>query len=253
MSKTTSTFLIIIFLIIGYLFNIDGYIKKKISHFSNAVSDNIINTTNIAKFSFNKYLNQVSYIKDLEKQNNNNNIFKVKYNIAQTKLNEQNKLLNLKYNKDIDFESVKILSYLNFNDNSKVIIKSDFTLEENKIYPLISYDGFSCGILINKNLQNIGYLNNNVKCNYTVFIGDENAPGITHGTNKYGELFINYIPLWKNIKIGDEIITSGMDNIFPYGIKVGKVISISRSKITQKVIASTYSNYLGSRYLYLIK
>ena len=36
-------------------------------------------------------------------------------------------------------------------------------------------------------------------------------------------LVAKYIPSWMNIYIGDEVITSGMDDIFPQGLKLGKI------------------------------
>ncbi len=39
---------------------------------------------------------------------------------------------------------------------------------------------------------------------------------------------MKYIPIWIEINLGDEVITSGMDNIFFKGLKVGKVVSINK-------------------------
>jgi len=253
MNKTIASFIIVILLTIGYLLDIDIYIQKKISIFKNNISEYIISTKSTLKSTFDKYLNQANYIEKLEDENKNNRIYKIKYMMTKNRLDEQNILLNLNYDSNLTYIPVKALSYLNINDTSKIVMSTNVKLEEKKIYPLITYDGYSCGIVLNKQAQNIGYLNNNPKCNYTVFIGDEKAPGITHGVDEFGNLLINYIPLWKNIKVGDEIITSGMDDIFPFGVKVGRVMAIDRGKITQNVTALSYANYLGKRFFYLIK
>ena len=148
------------------------------------------------------------------------------------------------------FKKIKVLSYFKLNDNSKVII--DYKdIKKDKIYPLITYDGYSAGIALNQKNRNIAYLNNNERSNYTVFIGNSNAPGITSGINENGKLKIKHIPLWKKININDEVITSGMDNIFPYGIKDGKVLKIDKMETTQNILCKPYGKVLSQRYFYI--
>jgi cell shape-determining protein MreC len=44
-----------------------------------------------------------------------------------------------------------------------------------------------------------------------------------------------------------------MDGIFPYGIKVGKVIKLYKNDITQKVYIKPYAKIIGQRYFLLYK
>jgi cell shape-determining protein MreC len=80
--------------------------------------------------------------------------------------------------------------------------------------------GISSAIALKQDNKTIALLNQNKKCNYTVFIGKKQVPGITSGVTKDNKMLIKFIPIWKHINIDDEVITSGMDKIFPYGIKV---------------------------------
>ncbi len=251
MNKKIIIFLFIILLPIAYLFNIERIISNKILSFTNAVSSTIINSMLFIEININKYINQTKYIETLKYQNDNNYKFQILNKINQNKLHELENILNLDLNNSIDFKLVKVLSYQDINDNSKVVIEL-LNNNSEKILPLITSDGYSAGIIIKKEHQYIGYLNNNIKSNYAVYIGDTNAPGITSGMSPEGKLIIKHIPLWKKITINDDIITSGMDNIFPYGITVGKVIHIKQNELTQTIEATPHNNSLTQRFFYTI-
>ena len=250
MNKKIILFLIIISLFLGYYFNIEYTIKKKLNLLKNSISSvfltNLINIETI----IDKYFNQLDYIEQLKQSEKENENYKVLYDIELEQNKEYKQLLNINFKSKYNFKKVKVLSYLKLNDTSKVILDYS-TSNKNKIYALITYDGFSAGISLTKENQNIGYLNNNKRCNYTVFIGDEKAPGITSGMNNDGLLSIKHIPLWKNINIEDEITTSGMDEIFPYGIKVGVVKKIIKGETTQEVFCKPYGKVLSKRHFYL--
>ncbi|MEA3316028.1 MAG: rod shape-determining protein MreC [Campylobacterota bacterium] len=233
---------------IGYYFRFDEYIQYKIFQITKNISSFTINSIDFIKNNINNYFQKVSYIEDLKEQNNLNNQYKIKYNILKNKLEEYNSSL-LSYDSNLSLKKVFILSYKNFNDYSKAVLNYD--ISDNKIYALLTNNGFSAGIVIKEDKQTIVYFNNNSKANYTVFIGKNNIPGITSGINFDGKLIIKYIPLWKNVNIGDKIVTSGLDNIFPLGIKVGSVVSIYKNNMMQEIICEPYNSSIKQRYFYL--
>jgi len=56
---------------------------------------------------------------------------------------------------------------------------------------------------------------------------EERVMGVLTGDAR-GRCFLNYIlATTRDISIGEEVVTSGFDGIFPSGIKVGKIISIT--------------------------
>lgn len=242
--------LLILFLLfyIGYYFHFDEYIQYKIFQITKNISSLTINSIDFIKNNINIYMQKVSYIENLEKQNNQNNQYKIKYNILKNKIDEYNSSL-LSYDSNLSLKKVSILSYKKFNDYSKAILNSDIL--DNKIYALLTNNGFSAGIVIKENKQTIAYFNNNQRANYTVFIGKNNISGITSGINFNGKLIIKYVPLWRDVNIGDKIVTSGLDNIFPFGIKVGTVISIEKNNMMQEILCEPYSNSIKQRYFYL--
>jgi rod shape-determining protein MreC len=172
--------------------------------------------------------------------------------IATSLLNDSNELRHsLKLPKlDIDLDIVKVISRSEFNDNHSFWIDyKDFN--PSKIYGLI-HNSYSAGIVININNRPKALLNFNNDCSYSVHIGKESIPGILNGS-KSSKLIIDYIPQWLNVKVGDEVVTSGLDNIFPKGIKVGIVSEINTLSGYKQALVEPYNKRLQSRYYYISK
>jgi rod shape-determining protein MreC len=146
---------------------------------------------------------------------------------------------------------VRVISLANFQDPYKLWIDySDFN--RSKVYGLIHKNSIA-GILINKNGRALALLNHDEKCSYTVVIGKNKAPGITKGLSDQDNIVVDYIPEYIDIKIGDEVSTSGLDNIFFSGIKVGKVIKIQKSQGYKQAFVKLYNNDRYLKYLYVIE
>ncbi|WP_304542859.1 rod shape-determining protein MreC [Sulfurimonas microaerophilic] len=120
-----------------------------------------------------------------------------------------------------------------------------------KIYGL-TYKEMVAGIVIENDSKPLALLNSDIKSAYSVYIGDVKAPGIAHGNNDQ-YIIINFIPAWFSINEGDEVVTSGLDNIFFKGLKVGKVISITQSEGYQTAIVKPYYDPNEPNYFYMIK
>jgi len=250
MNKKFTLLLIILTISILYFFNIEKVIQNKLSMFNQSIQNSYINIFVSISASIEKYINQINYINQLKTSNDEHLKYKLLYDIKQNEFNELNNHVNIMKPLDLELKKVKVLSYHKFNDASRVIIdKND--LNSSKIYSLITFDGYSAGIVLNKAGTSIAYLNENTKCNYTVFIGKNNVPGITSGIFDDGQLLIQYVPIWQNIELGDEVITSSMDNIFPFGVKVGKVSKIDIQDNIQEISVEPYAITNGNRYYYL--
>ena len=231
-----------------YFFNIEKLINNKINILSNTIKSTYIHTLISINDSVNKYLFQLDYIDQLVASNKINLQYKTLYEKNLNELVELNKKIKIDIKLEKNYEKVRALSYYKFNDHSQVVL--DYKNENDTISALLTYDGFSAGIVLNKDNKSIAYLNQHKRCNYTVFIGDENAPGITSGVKNDGNIIVKYVPIWKSVKIGDEVITSSMDSIFPYGIKVGKVDKIVLHENTKDILVSPYADTLGNRDYY---
>ncbi len=251
MSKKLVFFLLTFIIILSYLFSFEKVIINKIYMLNSSISSAYIKLFVFTTETINKYFNQLDYIEQLKTANEKNNYYKSMYEIKVEELRELNSDINISLDKELKYERVKVLSYYNFNDHSKVLIDKQ-QIAKDKILPLITLDGFSAGIALNKSNKMVAYLNENKKCNYTVFIGHNETPGITSGSSENGNIIIKYVPIWKEIEMNDEVITSSMDSIFPYGVKVGKVIDIKVYENTKEVFVKPYAKTLGERNFFII-
>ncbi len=235
--------------ILSYIFKLDEIIVKNFTFLNDIKSFYIRNVLSISS-SFEKYFNQIKTIEKLKEENSELRDYKVLYNIAKDELEIKNEFLsnlNLVQNSS-KVELVKVISYINFNDFTKVFLGKQ--LENDKILGLIS-DNFAAGIVVSQENRAIGLLNGNKDCSYSVFIGEEKSPGIIMAGDSENSLQIKFIPILAQINEGDEVITSGMDNIFYEGLRVGVVTEVIALADMKMAKVKPYINASKKRYFYL--
>lgn len=167
-----------------------------------------------------------------------------------SEINDMYEMNHSEMKSDPRVELVRVISYAKFANFNKVWIEvPDYNAS--KIYGLV-YKELVAGIVVPKNGKALALLNQDIKSSYAVFIGDQHAPGIAHGNNSKN-IIIKFIPSWFEIHEGDEVSTSGLDNIFFKGLKVGKVLSITKSQGYQNALVEPYYNANDPNYFYMIK
>ena len=74
-------------------------------------------------------------------------------------------------------------------------------------------------------------------------------------TTSNGEMFIEGIPNDNDIKLGDSIVTSGLSDIFPSGIIIGKVkkIELDNYGSSKKILVESTSNINNIRFVSVLK
>lgn len=230
-----------------YIFNVDQSVSsnfKFINDIKNFYTEKLI----IVEKTLTKYFFQAKTIENLELENQDLKKYRLLYaekNLELTKIKDIH--IDLQDYKS-DLKLTKVLSYVDFDDFTKVWLDVEKT--DSKIEGLIS-ENYAAGIVVNKGNQALALLNGNEKSNYAVFIGENKAPGITHGTSNSNNLLVKFIPIWINIKVGDEVITSGMDNIFFEGLKVGKVVAIKKMADMQEARIEPFINALEQNFFYI--
>ena len=147
-------------------------------------------------------------------------------------------------------ELVRALSYAKFGDIRKVWLEME-DFNRSRIYGLV-YNETAAGIVVEELGKPLALLNGDAKSSYAVFVGENNAPGIIHGNNS-DTLTVRFIPTWIDVKAGDEVVTSGLDNLFFKGLKVGKVLSVDRSQGYQNAVITPYYNAENVGYFHIIK
>jgi len=244
-------FILLIIVSLSYLFEVDRLIVKKLTIFNN-LKLSYINSVIDVSTTIEKYFDQANNISKLRNENSALLEYKILYNETQKKLETvKNLVLSINLDKDLsEVKLTKVLSYINYNDFTKVWLEQEKT--DNEILGLIT-ENYAAGIVVQENGKAVGLLNGNEKCSYAVFIGDNKVPGIFISSKDIRNVIIKYIPIWSEIKVGDEIVTSGMDNIFFEGLKVGKVTKINRFPDMQVAEIESYANVLEKKHFYTYK
>lgn len=144
---------------------------------------------------------------------------------------------------------VRSVSYVNLNDYYKVWIDyKDFN--SSKIYGLLNH-GKSAGIVVSNNKNPMALLLGDPKCTFSVFVGKKKIPGVVMGKKK--EVLVKFIPLWMHPKVGDEVVTSGLDGIFFAGVKVGVVKKIIKEEFSKSIVIEPYSKISVPLYYHIIE
>ena len=143
----------------------------------------------------------------------------------------------------------RTLSYAKFGDMRKVWLEMP-DYNASRVYGLV-YDDMAAGIVVASRDQPLALLNGDPKSTYAVFVGTTMAPGIVHGRNS-DTLVVKYIPTWIRVAEGDEVVTSGMDNLFFRGLRVGTVLSVTLAQGYQSAVIKPYYNAEDPTYFHVI-
>jgi rod shape-determining protein MreC len=201
--------------------------------------------------SINKYLIQAQSIEKLKDENLllRKYLYQQKTNLIRIKqLNQYNEK---KFNNFENILRVQTISYIKLNDFSQIYLTKSEELEEDKIYGLIQKNVVA-GIALKSEGPLKGILLSNPICQFSTFIGDKKTPGIAKGIDAQS-IEVNFIPKWSKVKVGDKVMTSGLDNIFLPEIPVGIVSNILTKSTYKTAIVKTYADVLHPNFFYLVK
>ena len=249
MNKKLFSFFSIIALFVG-AFHYSDTVQKPILYFINNIKSAYHSSTQQFRDSIDKYFYQAQKIQILKEKillyENNHLIMQQLASNIEDLYKENNAILQ----NNPKIILVKSLSYEKFGNMNRLWLKIP-EYNSSKIYGLV-YNELVAGIVIEKNSMPLALLNKDAQSTYAVSLGKEHAPGIAHG--KDGEfIIIKFIPTWFHLNIGDEVTTSGLDQIFFKGLKVGKVISFTSSQGYQSAIVKPYFNTTQLNYFHIIK
>ena len=243
-----SFFSIFIALLVGALYYTDTIQSPFISTL-NSIKTSYHNGTELIEQTIYKHFFQAKHIEELEEKLQN---YEKNHLIMQQLASEINDLFQENHSKlktNPKVELVRTISYQKFADQNRIWLEvPDYNAS--RVYGL-TYKELVAGIVISKNGRPLGLLNRDIKSSYAVYVGKNKAPGIAHG-NKDKNLVVKFIPAWFSIKKGDEVVTSGLDELFFKGLKVGKVISVTKSQGYQNAVIEPYYKANDPNYFHMI-
>lgn len=250
MNKELFSYLtVILALIIGALYY-NNTIQFPIISSLNTIKTSYHNVNQSIQDTYNEHFFQADNIRtmrqDIAKYENNHllmqGLVREIYNLYQ----ENNSSLKV----TTEVELVRAISYQKFGNFNRLWLEIP-EYNSSKIYGLV-YKELAAGIVVSQNDRALALLNQDIKSAYSVYIGSKNAPGIIHGNND-NSLVVNFIPAWFKIKKGDEVLTSGLDNIFIKGLKVGRVLSVTSIQGYQNAIVEPYYKSNNPSYFHIIR
>jgi len=215
-------------------------IKKSYLELSNSMDNSI-----------EKYLTQAKSIEQLKDENLLLRKYLYQQKINLIELKQLNKFNESKFNNFENILRVQTISYKKLNDFSKIYLTKGEELGKDKIYGLIQKNVVA-GIALKNDGPLKGILLSNPICQFSTFIGENQTPGIAKGIDAES-IEVNFIPKWSKIKVGDKVMTSGLDNIFLPEIPVGIVTNILTRSTYKTAIVKTYADVLHPNFFYLVK
>lgn len=242
-------FILFLAISFGYIFDIDKVIARNFTPFT-SIKQIYIDSSETVKKIKEKYFYQRDTIENLQKENEELKNYKLKYFASKKELDSMLTTLDNPNSTTNQITFTRVLSYVDFDDYTKVWL--DMKKVDDSILGIIS-DEYAAGIVVNQDNKAKALLNGNEKCNYAIFIGENKAPGIIHSSKNAHMLIAKYIPIWFDIKENDEVITSGMDNIFFEGLKVGRVVSIKKMQDLQEATILPYAQVLKQKNFFVYK
>ncbi len=237
-------FIVIVLLLIKYNFN--GFIKNPIFDITLGIKTYYVNVLKNLEDFKDKYIQQEESIVKLKKEVNSLEKIALLSSAFAGKLNSLLKDKSEIYTPDMNV--TRAISYVDLANYNRVWL--DFKgLKKDKIFGLL-YRGYSAGIVINKDQKAMGLLQGDEKCIFSVYIGEKKLPGIIFGDKE--EMIIRYIPSWMKVNIGDEVYTSGLDNIFFEGIKVGKVTQVLKEESYTSAVVEPYAKVAVPGFFHIV-
>ncbi|MBZ7953513.1 rod shape-determining protein MreC [Campylobacter sp. W0018] len=245
--KNKLIFILILFFLIFISFYYGGLIKKNVLFVNDIVIEKFYRIEDFIAEEFSKHFDQVEQIEKLKAKNQELEYMAV---LTTSFANQLNRILedknSTKYLPQVSL--TRAISYVRLNDYKRLWL--DFArVPPDKNKGLI-YQGYTAGIAINKNDRAMAILQGDEKCVFAVYIGKDKIPGLLQGEN--GKVVVNFIIKSAKINIGDEILTSGLDNIFFSDVPVGKVMEINNGETYKSVVVKPYVQINIPAYLYIV-
>jgi rod shape-determining protein MreC len=251
--KTRIIIIILLLLVLGVLLTRnDERITDALLNIINPIKQNYKNLTQEIEEKGHSYLFQKETIERLAKENR----------ILRKRLLEQThyiKQVKKIYEVLPDLSKLPVhnialtstISYVKLNSFSQIILTKPKDIKKKKLYGLVQKNVVAGIARLEKN-QLYGYLASDQKCRFSVFIGEEEAPGIAIGMEK-NMMIVKFIPKWHKIKRGDEVLTSGLDNIFFRGLPVGIVTKVDVHSAYKVAYIKTYADVFHPKVFFLIE
>lgn len=239
-------------LILGFLIFISFYygsvIKNNVLIFNDTVINAYYDSKNYLKEFISEHFNQAEQIRILREQNK---ILEEANALVSTFASQLNLFLEDKNSSQYfpQVSLVRAVSYVQISNYDRIwLSSSSFSGSKNRG---LIYQGYTAGIAIAREGRPMALLQTDEQCVFSVVVGKEKIPGVVQGRN--GKVIVKFIPKWEKIKAGDEVLTSGLDEVFFSGVPVGRVINVFSDDMYQSAELEPFAKIDLPSYMYIIE
>ncbi len=242
-----ATIIIIVVAGVGILKPVREYVLK----ISLDVKEIFVDSKDSIIYFVKDYIGQADKIASMREQIRELESYKIKYKALSADFDNLYYATEIeRHYKEPEVQLSQVLSYVTLGSYTKLWINYNGNLSDDKIFGMVK-DGYAIGIARKNGNHLMGILNGDRECSYSVYIGDNRVPGTLRTMND-GRIVIDYIPAWQSIKVGDNVVTSGLDGIFFEDVQVGAITSVRQESGYQRagIKLESFSNRLS--YVWLI-
>lgn len=247
--KNKIRYLLIVSFLLFMSFYFGGFVKKGVLGVNDRVIEQYYSAKNAVIDAINEHFNQVEEIRLLRAKNE---ALEQSSALLSTFANQLNMILEDKnstlYYPQISL--VKAISFVQISNYTKIWLSFSGALAGTRNQGLI-FQGYTAGIAVVKDGRLMGILQGDEDCTFSVYVGKKKIPGVAQGRN--GRVVVKFIPKWEKINVGDEVLTSGLDEIFFSGVPVGRVVSVLSEDMYQSAELETFAKINIPSYMYLIE
>ncbi|MRJ01996.1 MAG: rod shape-determining protein MreC [Epsilonproteobacteria bacterium] len=210
--------------LLGVLFKTDSFIKEKFLSLTLGIKREFVEWREYIFHKVTTFFNQAEQIEKLRHEKAELERYKLLYWDLQSRLERLQNVCGAKIDpRGFELKLIKMIAYRNLGDFTAAWIEAE--VPKKRIFGLVTSKGVAGIAIHGESGSGLALFNGNKKCSYTVSIGS-GAKGIATGSGDNRYLIVKYIPSYEKVKVGDPVYTNSYDNIFPYGIDVGKVVKV---------------------------
>lgn len=251
MSKNVLFLLLFLFFVFIVSYKASAHIQNFFLALADITKTTYIDTYESIESGIDKHYHQTRQIEALTHEVEKFKKESILYKYYRNELLTVKKDLAIKPKTNTMLVPARTISYVTMGDYKKIWLDFD-PKEENRIYGILQ-NQYVAGIITPKNGRSLTMLNGAEKCSYSVYIGKNKTPGIVNGGGKEDKIIVDFIPSWIKINKGDEVVTSGLDNIFFEGLPVGKIIEITGEGGYQRATLEPYADAEHPGYFWVIE
>lgn len=245
--------------------------KKSLNAFESYLKDGIVSIENVIFYPFRYTVNLISDFKSLKDVKKENDILKSKIDkiesIETENIELRKELEDLKNELNItyvltDYDTINgtvISRNINYWYNTVTINKGTDAGIKEEMPVINSYGLVGKVISTTKKTSTVRLLtttDSNNKISVTIKSDNKSLHGLINGYNKNDNtLLVEGISNTKNVVVGSKVYTSGLGGVFPSGILIGTVESISKDDYDLSKIIKVTPNvdFLNINYVSILK